>query len=41
MTPTFDTLDAAAGARARSQARKAAIGSFVGEYRALLPGAAN
>lgn len=30
MTPTFDTLDAAAGARARSQARKAAIGSFVG-----------
>ncbi|WP_264168600.1 hypothetical protein [Burkholderia arboris] len=29
MTPTFDTLDAA-GARARSQARKAAIGSFVG-----------
>ncbi|EGD01057.1 shikimate transporter, partial [Burkholderia sp. TJI49] len=30
MTPTFDTLDAAAGRRARSQARKAAVGSFVG-----------
>ena len=30
MTPTFDTLDTAASARARSQARKAAIGSFVG-----------
>lgn len=30
MTPAFDTLDARGSDRVQSQARKAAIGSFVG-----------